>query len=83
MNGSMVGNHEEIGTFELGTIVEYTCDVGFILAGSPSIECVVGHSTEESVWNASIPICQGSLYMLYEILDTHTPAWSLGNNLAK
>ena len=65
MDGSVVGNHNKEETFEFGAVVRYTCDAGFFLIGSPSIQCVVGSSPEESVWNASTPFCQGRLYFFF------------------
>ena len=61
MNGSVINlsDSERNVTFDFGAIVKYTCNVGFILTGSPSIQCVVGNSPGESVWNASIPVCEG------------------------
>ena len=58
-NGSVHSNHGKNGTFQFGAIVQFVCNVGFILVGSPSIQCVLGNSSNESVWNASTPICQG------------------------
>ena len=59
MNGSVVSNHDKNATFNFGAIVQFACNVGFILVGSPSIQCVLGNTSNESVWNASTPLCQG------------------------
>ncbi|XP_072017639.1 uncharacterized protein [Amphiura filiformis] len=43
--------------FAFGSLVTYECFLGFILVGSPTIQCVIGHYSNQSVWNASIPVC--------------------------
>ena len=62
-NGSVISNHDKNKTFEFGAIVQYTCDTGFYLLGSPLIQCVVGFSPDKSIWNASTPVCKGRLYI--------------------
>ena len=80
MNGSVMSTHDKNGTYDFGAIVQYTCDVGFTLTGSPSIECVVGNSSEEFVWTDPAPSCQqcqGRVYFflsnlkVYESRFTH------------
>ncbi|XP_072016829.1 uncharacterized protein [Amphiura filiformis] len=55
-NGSVRNNVTR--TFQFGSIVSFICDTGFILVGSPSIQCILGTMPNETKWNSPIPICE-------------------------
>ncbi|XP_072017570.1 uncharacterized protein [Amphiura filiformis] len=55
-NGSV--SNDVTRTFQFGSIVSFICDTGFILVGSPSIQCILGTKPNETTWNSPVPICK-------------------------
>ena len=52
-NGSMrADNNTSSGPFQIGTIVLFTCDVGFRLSGSPRLVC-----RHDDTWDNNPPTC--------------------------
>ncbi|XP_072022780.1 uncharacterized protein [Amphiura filiformis] len=57
-NGSVSVRNNVSRTFQFGSIVTFICDTGFVLVGSPSIQCVLGTIPNETKWNSPVPICE-------------------------
>ena len=46
--------------FEFGTVLSFDCRSNFNLVGPSSIQCVLGRHPNETMWNSTAPVCEGT-----------------------
>lgn len=50
-----------------GDVVTYSCQVGYILLGSPVSRC-----TEDGSWTREVPICGKRLYLVFSLFERYS-----------
>ncbi|XP_071482412.1 uncharacterized protein [Diadema antillarum] len=58
--GNLSNGYWDSNITSFGSEIFFTCDKGFIIQGSPTLQCagIPGRSTYFPVWNSSVPACR-------------------------